>query len=453
MKTKIFLTSLCLFLMTSTTGAMGPGLLKARTELQRSESLRRLNANLDHPSIKPGAVIASPSQDSPNYFFHWVRDAGLTMETFLILRSKDPDLSDRRLINWLKFESEIQQRSLQQGTTLGEPKYNVDGTLFTGPWGRPQNDGPAIRARTLILWAQALRGEGRNLPAELLPTIERDLNYTISHWTESNFDLWEEVKGDHFFTRLAQRSSLQLGANLFAELENPALSQRYRQAAMDIEKSLSEFWSDKLQLIMPTIRQTDGWTHKASQLDVAILLGSLYFTGDQEDFSLIDDRVLSSIQKLRDSFYFYEINQHSDTWVLGRYPEDVYDGVGFSYGHPWFLATAGWAEAQCRMAQAWKRAGAVMITPLNQKFLQNYLWAPARLRSGEILRQGDPHFETLIRNLRDQAQDTMDRVVFHAGRNGQMDEQFSRFNGYMRGAWDLSWSHSAFLRADRLCQF
>jgi glucoamylase len=33
---------------------------------------------------------------------------------------------------------------------LGEPKYNVDMTAFTGAWGRPQRDGPALRATALI---------------------------------------------------------------------------------------------------------------------------------------------------------------------------------------------------------------------------------------------------------------------------------------------------------------
>ena len=28
---------------------------------------------------------------------------------------------------------------------LGEPKFNIDETAFTGSWGRPQRDGPALR--------------------------------------------------------------------------------------------------------------------------------------------------------------------------------------------------------------------------------------------------------------------------------------------------------------------
>lgn len=33
---------------------------------------------------------------------------------------------------------------------LGEPHFNVDLTAYTGSWGRPQRDGPALRATALI---------------------------------------------------------------------------------------------------------------------------------------------------------------------------------------------------------------------------------------------------------------------------------------------------------------
>lgn len=39
---------------------------------------------------------------------------------------------------------------------LGEPKFNVDKTAFTGSWGRPQRDGPALRATALISFGEWL---------------------------------------------------------------------------------------------------------------------------------------------------------------------------------------------------------------------------------------------------------------------------------------------------------
>jgi glucoamylase len=46
--------------------------------------------------------------------------------------------------------------SLADGTGLGEPKFNVNVTAFTGSWGRPQRDGPALRATAMIAYANYL---------------------------------------------------------------------------------------------------------------------------------------------------------------------------------------------------------------------------------------------------------------------------------------------------------
>ena len=37
---------------------------------------------------------------------------------------------------------------------LGEPKFNVDETAFTGAWGRPQRDGPALRYGVSLMEAK-----------------------------------------------------------------------------------------------------------------------------------------------------------------------------------------------------------------------------------------------------------------------------------------------------------
>jgi glucoamylase len=44
--------------------------------------------------------------------------------------------------DFITAEAQLQPVSNPSGTLttggLGEPKFNVDGTAFTGPWGRPQ---------------------------------------------------------------------------------------------------------------------------------------------------------------------------------------------------------------------------------------------------------------------------------------------------------------------------
>lgn len=45
---------------------------------------------------------------------------------------------------------------LDDGTGLGEPKFNVNASAFTGSWGRPQRDGPALRATAMIAYGNYL---------------------------------------------------------------------------------------------------------------------------------------------------------------------------------------------------------------------------------------------------------------------------------------------------------
>lgn len=39
---------------------------------------------------------------------------------------------------------------------LAEPKFEVNLTPFTGAWGRPQRDGPALRATAMIAYSRYL---------------------------------------------------------------------------------------------------------------------------------------------------------------------------------------------------------------------------------------------------------------------------------------------------------
>lgn len=73
---------------------------------------------------------------------------------------------------------------LPSGTGLGEAKYNADGTRFNGNWGRPQRDGPALRATALITYANYLisHGEAARAKTEVWPVIANDLSYVGQYW-------------------------------------------------------------------------------------------------------------------------------------------------------------------------------------------------------------------------------------------------------------------------------
>ena len=50
--------------------------------------------------------------------------------------------------------------SLADGTGLGEPKFEINQTAFKGSWGRPQRDGPALRAIALMSYINWLLDNG-----------------------------------------------------------------------------------------------------------------------------------------------------------------------------------------------------------------------------------------------------------------------------------------------------
>ena len=208
--------------------------LDARLETQEQRSHDFLLANLEHSGIARGAVIASPSRSNPDYFYHWVRDAGLTMETIVMRYERETNSRTReRYLNLLLDFARFSRRNQQTPTLspgLGEPKFYVDGRAFDGPWGRPQNDGPGIRATTLARLAQTLLDQGREdlvrrelyapeLPAQTV--IKADLEFVAHHWREPSFDLWEECLGQHFYTRMVQRRALVEGARLARRMGDP----------------------------------------------------------------------------------------------------------------------------------------------------------------------------------------------------------------------------------------
>jgi glucoamylase len=56
--------------------------------------------------------------------------------------------------------------SLYTGAGLGEPKFNINVTAFKGSWGRPQRDGPALRAIALMNYINWLTQNGKTSEAK-----------------------------------------------------------------------------------------------------------------------------------------------------------------------------------------------------------------------------------------------------------------------------------------------
>jgi glucoamylase len=73
---------------------------------------------------------------------------------------------------------------LPSGLGMGEPKYIVDGTRYNENWGRPQRDGPALRAIALITYSNWLISNGQEDEAKTIiwPIISNDLSYVGQYW-------------------------------------------------------------------------------------------------------------------------------------------------------------------------------------------------------------------------------------------------------------------------------
>ena len=327
----------------------------------------KLLQNISPSDAVRGVVIASPSKENPNYYYHWVRDAALVMDVVTTLYEKASNPTERLkyfnlLMDYVSFSRSNQETKTLTG--LGEPKFNVDGSAFNDPWGRPQDDGPALRAIALIHFANLLLTQGqivdfvkRKLYDGQFPTssiIKADLEYVSHNWQNTSFDVWEEVKGHHFYTRMVQRKALLQGANLADRLGDRSAAEWYRTQAYLLQNQIKNHWNPQKEILVATLDRDGGLDYKTSGLDVTSILAILHGKTEDGFLPATDGRVLATAFSLQESFRkIYPINQRENVpgVAIGRYPEDRYDGTPpLNGGHPWVLTTLAFAELYFRVA-------------------------------------------------------------------------------------------------------
>ncbi len=414
-------------------------------KFQYRKSIENLLNNISRPDTPKGFVIAAPSKSRPNYYYHWVRDAALVMET---IREAFPFEKYAPMFrDYVKLVDHFQK--VDKLTGQGEVKFNPDGSSFKGPWGRPQNDGPALRVIAISQFAETLLKKGKEkyvrtmlyggkIPAQTV--LKRDLEYVAHHWRDHDFDLWEEVKGHHFFTRMAQRSALLRGAKLAKKLGDGAAADYYRKEAKKIGSELEKHWSEAKGYIITTRNFVGGHDYKASNLDASVILAANHSGLRGLPFSVLDDRIMATAGKLISAFKkIYPINDNAVGIAIGRYPEDRYFG-----GHPWFLLTAAMAEYFDKVADEIKRTKKVVVTKWNKKFLSQVTGIDFN-KVGVYKNQ--KRVLQVIKKFREHSNNFLKKIKKHAGRDGQLDEQFDKNNGYMKSARHLTWSYAAFIAA------
>lgn len=460
-------------------------------------------------TLPEGIVVASSSKYKPNYFYQWTRDSALVFNSVLKQTFNfDPPSFNRTLFNTIMkyinntyFLQRIDNRSgmfndpLLKG--LGEPKFEVDNTAFNDNWGRPQNDGPALRSIIILKFlvtAHSIFPKGK-LPHELFQpffeneseifnnVIKYDLEFTLKNWKEPGFDLWEEVYGSHFFTTLTQLKSIQIALKYlkYANLQDIDAARWEGRLKTTYYEILEYLMLDSDYIIQGKtfiIESPNEYKKgKRSGLDIAVILATIFahdtfddmFKTDNFPFDVTDSMILNTFSQIVDSMkLIYPINKRyfdSNTGVaLGRYPEDIYDGIDVSVGNPWFLATLSASELLYKVLKKYTIDKNDLIIPMNSDM--NIFWQTffenlnPQLKSQKqdndhisftneflVLPYGSKSYKKSIKSIQLYADSFLERVFTHQGEDYQMSEQYNRYTGFLTGASNLTWSYEALCSA------
>lgn len=351
-----------------------------------------------------------------------------------------------QILNYIYAQAQLQavsnpSGSLSNGAGLGEPKFEVDGSGFTGAWGRPQRDGPALRATALIAYSRyLLTNSGTSTVTNVIwPIVSNDLNYVGQYWNQTTFDLWEETDGSSFFTTAVQHRALVEGNALATQIGKTCpgcVSQ-----APQILCFLQGYWNG--QYVLANINENNGRSSK----DVNTILGSIHTfdpsaSCDASTFQPCSDKALANHKVTTDSFRsVFAINSgiaEGLAVAVGRYPEDVYQG-----GNPWYLANLAAAEQLYDALYQWSKNGSLTITTTSLAFFRDL---SSSVATGTYASSSST-YTTLTAAIKTYADGYMSIVEQYTPSGGGLAEQFSRTNGTPLSATDLTWSYAAFLTA------
>lgn len=446
-----------------------------------------LSKILDPTIVEKGVVIASPSTSYPNYFYQWIRDLAITIKTLLChLNDMTQDEFEQQgqlldvIESFIENNYQLQRLDNLSGTFadksgLGEPKFNVDNTVFNESWGRPQRDGPGLRSSTIMYYLKLIDKFNAPIQSQILKNqkfiyfkvIRPDLMYIVQNWQKPGFDLWEEINSIHFFTSITQLKAIKDGIEFAAKYKDYELQDQLITAFQQLKLAIESqqqfgFTSSVISHIIecPNLYKIG---HR-SGLDAATLLGSIHSHDDyQSDSSMIpfdidNPYVINTlVAMVNDMKFRYPIN-HNKIGLLGvgvgigRYPEDIYDGVHTSEGNPWFISTATALELVYRLIHKYITLRQdIVITAANRGFFSQFISIDEEPNDGNavVIEFNSVMYRTLMLQLALYADSFLSVIKTHVDGEGRMSEQFNKYTGYMQGAKELTWSYSAFWNAVR----
>ncbi|SPO06461.1 related to glucan 1,4-alpha-glucosidase [Cephalotrichum gorgonifer] len=395
-----------------------------------------------------GYVIASPSTADPDYFFTWTRDSALVFKTlteYFASHDYDPALQ-KKIEEYIISQAKLQAVSnpsggLLDGSGLGEAKFHADATQFTGAWGRPQHDGPPLRAIAGMSYAKWLIANGYPATAQEIvwPVVRNDLAYTAQYWNETGFDLWEEVKGASFFTTIAQYRALVEGSEVAAALKTTCKA--CDEIAPQILCFLQSYWNED-GYIVSNIETNVDRTGK----DGNSILGSIHSYDprlgcDAHTFQPCSDKALANHKAVVDTFREWPINAAAPAGTavgVGRYIEDIY-----YEGNPWYLITLASAEQLYDALNVWEAQGSLTVTPTSLPFFTDLVEGV----KVQEYKAGTADYEAITSAVGTYADGFVNVVSTYMQSNGSLAEQFDKATGKPLSARDLTWSYASFLTA------
>ncbi|RDA90724.1 hypothetical protein CP533_4054 [Ophiocordyceps camponoti-saundersi (nom. inval.)] len=441
------------FPLLASLAVLGRGSVNAFIETEPAFALGKLLCNIGPDGCQAsgagsGIVIASPSTQDPNYLYTWTRDSSLVFKYLVNSLHDRYDVSlQHHIEQFIVAQAKLQtisnpSGSLSDGKGLGEPKFNIDLTAYTSEWGRPQRDGPALRAITLITYANWLIQNGYRSTASTIiwPIVRNDLDYVAQYWNQTGFDLWEEVKGSSFFTISSQYRALVQGSAFAKEMGKS--SQVYQTISPQLLCFMQSFWKPSDGYVSAHLNVNINRSGKNAET----ILASIHafdplLECDAKTLQPCSDRSLSNHKQTVDSFRRYKLNQgigKGKAIAIGRYAEDVYYG-----GNPWYLTTLAAAELLYDAVYVWNRTGSVSVNGLSSVFFRDLVRdVPEGTHSAP-----SPLFSAIVGAVSEYADGFVDVVARYAAKDGSLAEQFSKDDGRPLSARDLTWSYAALLTA------
>jgi glucoamylase len=397
--------------------AFAPQLPFSQSDLQEVRTY--FEANLDIQGS--GMVVAAPDHNTGpggDYYYAWMRDGALSMNAYMATAATFED-TEQKMDSWLAWVERGQNEPDPNGIDVRtEPKFEIpSGRPYSGGWCRPQNDGPGLRAITLM----ALAGNKPSIAERAWNIMKMDLDWVAANYTRVGCDLWEEVQsGDFFWDRFTMRKALMQGANFARKVGNDAeRASRYAAAAQSITEALV------------THVQSDGYVCESTNRckDTAVI--EAFNVGYMDDgvFGPLNKEVVATLSGLSELFCrSFQINSKAAKdgvpgVLFGRYEGDTYAG-----GNPWILLTASAANLLYRQAEALAK-GAKIGNDANQ-ILMKVLGS--RPTPTSLMGAGDAMLLLMKKYLN----------------NGMhMNEQIDRNSGALLSAKDLTWNYANVLKA------